>query len=298
MPSTTTFNYEMKSHEAQAGEYGEESRITQVRHIWRKDLAAYQIDTDSLTAENEGALPRRGDLGYASGTGITWQQFVRFRGYTVRMLPNGTGAEYTLTWTTRYALTLHGASPPTLYYALKGGVSFASQNRSIRLYRTGWTTNPPAALDTTAADIGGTNLQGGQDAPAVMVSQNRFRVTLEQDSTVVTMQAAAVQVSSYQNYTNSASFMGFTARSVLCEGVHVNPVKDEFYEVSFDFLYDPFFHHEQVPLLDTDGRPLRNNNGVSDVRWKRYPYQTVDFNLIYGGSTPLKDLTERGYGLP
>ena len=61
MPSTTTFNYEMKSHEAQAGEYGEESAITQVRHIWRKDLAAYQIDKDSTTAESEGALPRRGD---------------------------------------------------------------------------------------------------------------------------------------------------------------------------------------------------------------------------------------------
>lgn len=297
MPSTTTYNWENKSHEAQAGEYGEESTITIVRHIWRKDLVSYQIDKDSTTAESEGALPRRGDPAYTVGTGVTWQQFSRFRGYTVRMLPNGAGAEYTLRWTTRYVLTLHGAGP-TLYYALKSGVAFASQNRSIKLYRTGWTTNPPAALDTTAADIGGTNLQGGQDAPAFMVSQNRFRVTFEQDATVTTMQSAAAQLSTYQNHTNSLAFMGAAARTVLCEGVHVNPVKDEFYEVAFDFLYDPFFHHEQVPLLDTDGRPLRNNNGVSDVRWKRYPYPTTDFNNIYGGSTILKDLTERGYALP
>lgn len=297
MPTTATFTYEVKDVQLAAGEYGEESSATRVIHVWRNNGAFYNIDTDSTTAENEAVIPRRGDLLYTSGTGLTWQQFLRFRGYTVRSLGAGAGAEYTLRYTTRYCLTLHGAGP-TLYYALKSGVVFASQNRSIKLYRTGWTTSPPAALDATAADIGGTNVQGGQDAPAFQVSQNRFRVSFEQDSTVTTMQAAAAQLSTYQNYTNSASFMGMAARTVLCEGVHVTPVKDEFYEVAFDFLYDAFFHHEQVPLLDTDGRPLRNNNGVSDVRWKRYPYPTTDFNNIYAGSTILKNLTERGYALP
>lgn len=298
MPSTTTYNYEIKSVSAQAGEYGEESSVSQVRHIWRKDGAYFQIDYDSKTAEDEGALPRRGDVGYASGTGLTWQQFVRFRGYSVRALPNGAGAEYTLTWTTRYCLTLHGGGgSPASYYALKSGISFSSLTRSMKIYRVNWTVNPPAASDASA-DIGGTNLQGGQDAMAFLISQNRFRVTFEQDATVTTMQAAAAQLSSYQNYTNSATFMGMAARTVLCEGVHVNPVKDEFYEVAFDFLYDGFYHHEQVPTLDTDGRAKRSASGLSEVKWKRLPYGTTDFNNIFAGNTYLTNLTSRGYALP
>jgi hypothetical protein len=298
MPSTATYTWETRSRVFQAGEFGEDSTVQEVRQIWRNDGAAFNVDTDMTTAESEGAVSRRGDLGYLSGTGLTWQQFVRFRGYTVRQLPNASGAELTLTWSTRYVLTLHGGSPPTLFYTPRSGLNFASLSRSILIYRTGWSVAPPAALDVSATDIGGTAISGGNDGQAYLVAQNRFRLTFEQDSTVTTMQAAAASFQSYQNKKNSATFLGMPANTVICEGVHLNPVKYEFYEVSFDFLFDEFYHHEQVPTMDPDGRIKRNNTGPTEVKWKRLPRTGVDFNLIYGGSTPLKNITERGYALP
>lgn len=83
MPSTTTFTYGTVGFSAQAGEYREESTITERRHLVRNDGTAFDILKDTVLAEVEGALPRRGDPALASGTGVTWQQFARFRGYTV-----------------------------------------------------------------------------------------------------------------------------------------------------------------------------------------------------------------------
>jgi hypothetical protein len=80
--------------------------------------------------------------------------------------------------------------------------------------------------------------------------------------------------------------------------VTFNPVKYEFYEVTFDFLFCPFFHHEQVPDLAPDGRADRVSTGPKTVKWKRLPRGETDFNNIYGGSTELKAIVERGYPIP
>jgi len=292
MPSTTTFTYGTVGFSAQAGEYREESTITERRHLVRNDGTAFDILKDTVLAEVEGALPRRGDPALASGTGVTWQQFARFRGYTVEQLPNASGAMFTLTWSTMYVL-----SEPSTYYTIGESVEFQSINRSMRIYRTGWATNPPAASDASA-DIGGTATQGLGDSNVWPVNQCRIRMRFIQDATATQIVTSAANLSSYNNTRNSATFLGCAARSLICEGVTFNPIKHEFYEVTFDFLFDPFFHHEQVPDLAPDGRPDRVSTGPKTVKWKRLPRTETDFNNIYGGSAELKAIVERGYPIP
>jgi hypothetical protein len=292
MPTTTSYEFSTVGFSSQAGEYREESTITERRHILRRDGTAFKIDTDTVNAEIEGALPRRGDPAYTVGTGLTWQQFARFRGYTVETLPNAGGAMFTLTWSTMYVL-----SEPSTYYTIGESVEFQSINRSMRIYRTGWTTNPPAASDASA-DIGGTATQGLGDSNVWPVNQCRIRMRFIQDATAVQIVTSAANLSNYNNTRNSATFLGCAARSLICEGVTFNPVKYEFYEVTFDFLFCPFFHHEQVPDLAPDGRPDRVSTGPKTVKWKRLPRTETDFNNIYGGSTALKAIVERGYPIP
>ena len=292
MPSTTTFTYGTVGFSAQAGEYREESTITERRHLVRNDGTAFDILKDTVLAEVEGALPRRGDPALASGTGVTWQQFARFRGYTVEQLPNASGAMFTLTWSTMYVL-----SEPSTYYTIGESVEFQSINRSMRIYRTGWATNPPAASDASA-DIGGTATQGLGDSNVWPVNQCRIRMRFIQDATATQIVTSAANLSSYNNTRNSAIFLGCAARSLICEGVTFNPIKHEFYEVTFDFLFDPFFHHEQVPDLAPDGRPDRVSTGPKTVKWKRLPRTETDFNNIYGGSAALKTIVEQGYPIP
>jgi hypothetical protein len=296
MPTTASFEYTTIQFSTRAGEYGEDSTITETRHIRKLNGTAFNIDTDSTTAENEGALPRRGDKAYPSGTGLTWQQFARFRGYTVDQLPNAAGARFTLNWSSRYVLTLSG-SPVVAYYALPSSVDFSSQARSTRIYRTGWSTSPPAASDASS-DIGGTATMGGNDGMAWNVGQTRIRMRFEQDATVVSVSAAASSLTGYTNCISSATFLGCPAGSLICEGVTVNPIRYENYEVTFDLLYDPWYHHEQVPTLAADGRPTRTSNNLAEVKWKRLPRTSTDFNNIYAGDTKLKTITERGYPLP
>lgn len=295
MPTTANFTYVTLSLQCSEGEYGEDSTITERRHVVRNNGSPFDPFNDSKLCESEGVIPRRGDIALAAGTG-TWEQFCRFRGYTWELLPNGRGCIYTLTWSTRYSMTLSG-SPVVVYYALKSSVTFQSQSRSSKVYRTGWTVNPPAASNASA-DIGGTAVQGIGEAMAFSVNQNRIRVAFEQDALVRSISTSASILSSYMNTTNSATFLNCAANTLVCEGVTFNQIKHEFYEVVFDFLYDDWYHHEQVPDVAVDGRPVRTSNNVAVVKWKRLPRPSADFNLIYGGVTQLKTITETGYPAP
>lgn len=296
MPSTTTFDYETISYSTSYNEYGQESSITERRRVIRKTGGGFNGWVDVNTAQNEGALPRRGDKAFSSGSGITWEQFCRCRGFDWEYLPNAAGAVFTIRYSTRYAMTLHG-SGPTVLYTPAVRTEFQTVTRSMRIYRTGWTTNPPAASDASA-DIGGTAVQGVGDSMAWPVNQTRLRLRFEQDATATTPLTAAQTLGTYNNTRNSATFYNCVAGTLVCEGVTVNPTSDEFYEVVFDFLYDPFFHHEQVPDLAPDGRPDRVATGPKTVKWKRIPRTSTDFNNIYGGSAELKSLAERGYAYP
>lgn len=293
MPTSASFEYTTLSLSTQAGEYREESTITERRHIKRLNGAAFDIFKDATTAENEGVLPRRGDKAFPSGTGITWQQFARFRGYTLELLPNAGGVMSTLTWSTMYSMAMN----PSVEYTPGESIELQSMTRSLRIYRTGWTVAPPAASDTSA-DIGGAAVLGVGDSAVWPINQCRIRMRFVQDATAVTIVTSAANLSNYNNTRNNATFLGCAARTLVCEGVTFNPIKHEFYEVTFDFLFDPLFHHEQVAEVANDGRPKRAAGaGPSIVKWRRLPRTETDFNNIYPNAN-IKAIMERGYPLP
>lgn len=295
MPSTTSYTWEVKSRNAQCGDIGDVSSVTEVRHIRRIDGAPINPYEDPYTMENEGAISRRGDLAYPSGGGNrTWQNYLRYRGYRIEELPNAAGALMTHTWDTHYVMVVRPG--PLAYFHLPAFVEQQSATRTTKIYRTGWTTNPPAASDATTADIGGTAVQGGSDGMAWAVNQTRIRVRFMQDAMVASMVSQMTRLQLYNNTRNSATFLNCPAGSLICEGVSGNTVRNEYYEISFDFLYDDLYHHEQVPALSIDGRPRRTTaNNLFRVDWKRLPRASTDFNDIYGGDANLKAIVEAGY---
>lgn len=294
MPSSASFTWEVKSMRAQSGDIGDISSVTEVRHIKRLNGAAVDPYLDPYVMENEGAIARRGDLAYPTASAsATWQNYLRYRGYSIESLPGSAGALMTHTWDTYYCMVVRPG--PLAYYHLPCNIEEASATRTTKLFRTGWTTNPPSASDASA-DIGGSAVMGGGDGMAWPVNQTRIRVRFMQDATAKSMIAQLTTLQNYNNYTNSATFLNCPARTLICEGVSGNWVKNEFYEIVFDFLYDEWYHHEQVPDIAADGRPARTTAGnLSVVKWKRLPRSSVDFNGIYNGDTNLKAIIEAGY---
>ena len=239
----------------------------------------------------ESVLYYEGSL-YPGGT-MLWEQFARFRGYSLQTLPGGS-VRIELEWTTEYIL-----DPVTgNTYQMPVRTEFNARTRSVQLYRTGWTTAPPAASNSTASDIGGTAILGQDQGASQQVSQVAIRLRATQDATATSIIDAATTLSNYIGKTNSDTFLGCVANSLICEGVSVVPKGGEFYEVIFEFLFDQWYHHEQIPLMAADGRPLRTTAGeLSDVRWRRLARTATAFNNIWGGDARLKALAEGGYWL-
>ena len=295
MPSSTSFTWEDKSRTAQCGDIGDAHSVTVVRHIYRTDGTTLDVLEAPKLMEDEGAIPRRGDLAYtAPNANITWQQYLRYRGYRIEQLPNKAGAQMTHTWDTMYTMVVRPG--PTAYFHLPANIEEQSTTRSTKVFRTSWTTNPPSSSNATTADIGGNSVQANGDGMAWPVNQTRIRLRFMQDATVKSMVSQLTSLTSYNNTTNNATFLNCPAYTLICEGVSGSWVKNEFYEISFDFLYDEWFHHEQVAALSADGRPRRGATGdLSRIDWKRLPRTATDFNNIYGGDTNLKAIVEAGY---
>lgn len=225
------------------------------------------------------------------------QAFARLREIEIESLKTGEIIA-TCRFTTLYTVkpsTLQQTPPTGPYTHLPASVEFTSQLRAMKVWRRTWATNPPTASDQTA-DIGGFAAANGRDGMVVEVPQVRFRMRFVQDATVTDMDDTATQMLNYVNKINSATFYNFTTGSVICEGVSCVKVANEFYEVIFDFLYDSYNHHEQVPDYDPLGQVDINNLGnASTVKWTRVNRTSTDFNNIYNGDTTLKAIVEKGW---
>lgn len=252
---------------------------------------------DIAALRTAGVLPLVGSL-FPAAASATWERAARFRGYTAEYLEGGKALRLGLKWTTRYCMdpTLPIANPYTSTLQLPVATEYVSRQRLLNIYRTGWTTAPPAASDSTAADIGGASLKAQDQGSIQPVSQIALRMRIMRDATLASVQAQAAIVSTWQGKRNSALFLGFAANTLVVEGVSVVEAQDEFYEVIFEMLYDEFYHHEQVPIVDADGKPKRTAAGeLADVRWKRLPRTAADFNNIFAGDARLKARVEKGY---
>jgi hypothetical protein len=232
------------------------------------------------------------EASWGTVAGYSWEQFCNCRSYTLSQV-SGKLIKVSMHFSTLYFVD--PTSSGTIRYQLPAMSEYTARQRTSKIYRNGWSVSPPTGADISA-DIGGTNMVGGSTAVDTMVPQISIRVRATQDSSVTSM-LQATTLANYMGKLNSAIFMGAPIGTVLCEGVSVSKTGagTEYYEVIFEFLYDFWAHHEQVPTCEPSGRPLLGSTGPSTVYWKRVARDSANFNAIYSGDAVLTNLIEKGY---
>lgn len=294
MPSTTTFNYEIIGTRFNAGGLGTASTIDQTLIIEKKG-GTINLGKDVSVMITENLVPELDEY-YNPGSSpaaTDWAQYARFRGYDAEYVGAGK-VRMTLRYSTMWTVDPNGVTGQAL--AMPASTDYSSMIRSIKLFRYGWVTDPPStASDSTTADIGGISVFGTRGGLDVQVPQMRIRLRLVQNADIQAISAAAGVVIQYVNKLSNATFLGFPAYSILCEGASLANVDGDFYEIVFDFLYDAYYHFDQVPFYDADGRPTMTTGGsYFRVDWKRLPRTKTDFNNIFTG-TRQKAIAEKGF---
>jgi hypothetical protein len=283
--------------EQTTGNLAGESSITIRRTIVRNDGLEINLVEETEAMITEGHLPIQ-DQPYVTLGGATWAQWARARGHTLSLVEGGKAVRADIRYATRYIVNPN--STATAFYALPAQTSYLTTARTMQMFRTGWSVAPPTTAANSSTDIGGTSLSGADGSQSIQVGQVRVRLIAMQDAVVVGMSNAAAALSNYAGTINNATFGGFAAYTLICEGVSVE--KDpgtQFYTVTFEFLYDRFRHFSQVATLDPDGRPKMNTSGnLFEVKWQRLPRTATDFNNIFVGDTELQALALTGWWAP
>lgn len=202
--------------------------------------------------------------------------------------------------------TMSGGSPVVYDTPV---VEYVGGQRETEIFRQNGASNvaaPPAALDKSTTDIGGdATKNGGKNGVLTVVPQMKVRVRRQLDVNV------NGGISTICNYfkdwigtRNSATFLGMAANSVVMEGMNVVKLEGPYYEIVWDFLFDAYYEHQQVPELDRDNVPKMNATGTNyaDVRWIRVSRSTQNHNGIffattsYGtANTTIQGFAEKGY---
>jgi hypothetical protein len=304
MPSTANFEYTTTEYQTRVGSLGEESVIEATRIIRRKPVAPGYTDFINLVIDEElmiteEVLPIRDKVFEDTPpAGMSWQQFARYRGHTLTYAEDRKSVIARMRWTTM-AVT-DPTSTETMLYMLPAQVEYVARTRMSKIYRTAWTVDPPPSSDASA-DIGGVAMAGGFQGTDFPVGQVAIRMRFLQDASSISMLTAASTLTSYMGKSNQDVFLGCAIGSLICEGVSVAKTGQgmEYYEVIFEFLYDRWNHHEQVPTFAEDGNPKMNASvGPAEVKWKRLPRTALNFGPIFGTPTvnaQLKKVTETGW---
>lgn len=293
MPSTTSFNYEIVQTRFSAGTIGTPSTIQQTLIVERK-VGNVDLAKDVSVMLTENLIPELNEDYSVTSPGVRdWAQYATFRGYDAEYVGSGK-VRITLRFSTMYAVDPTVVSGQEL--ALPASTDYQSMLRTTKIFREGYSTNPPTtSANSTTADIGGTNVQGTRGGRDIQVPQMRIRLRLVQNADLSGITTTAGVVLQYVNKISNATFLGFPAYSVICEGASLASLEGEFYEVVFDFLYDTFYHHEQVVQMAADGRPDMTAGNYVRVDWKRFPRSAVNFNDIFSTNTRQKAIAEKGY---
>jgi hypothetical protein len=321
--STTTATYErwfVESNE-KYNDLGATQEIIQTYIIRRLDDTVVNYNGDDLNKMIvEGAIPAVGDLYInwdASSQKGMWQSLARCRSIDFQTIDAVGRVRVTILWTCMAAtdpktITYLGTNPydPTknVNY-LPASMEYQASLRTTKVWKTGWTTQPPgvnasnAPVDITAADIGGTTVKELETGLEYVVPQNRMRLRIVRDGTVAKMVDQWDVVKTYIGKIHAGTadtFFKFDPGTIICEGVSMVKLDHEYYEVVFDFLWDAFNHHDQVVTFEAWGDPKLQGNtlNLERVDWQRLPRAAANFNNIFTNEPELKKIIERGYWEP
>lgn len=130
--------------------------------------------------------------------------------------------------------------------------------------------------DDPEADIGGDPIDSGGNPTSIV---RRFQ-ELVLTETVTTPNFG--QYGTFRFKRNSAIFLGAAIGRVLYRGASVRRTGLNVYQVSHSFVDDEFFHLQQTPLSDQNGRPILENGRAKRVYFVQPFEDKADFNAISG----------------
>jgi hypothetical protein len=124
--------------------------------------------------------------------------------------------------------------------------------------------NPTYPTDGTVAfssgaDIGGLKVDTNGKPKVYDVPQQLVTIETQYDRTLTAASPAAEPLwslyTSYVGNRNSAVFLGFPVGTLLYQGFQTAP-EDNYYRMSHTFLYDAWYHLDQIPAPNPTGEPV------------------------------------------
>lgn len=194
----------------------------------------------------------------------------------IEMQPLGGTYAYQITATFTTMRRLDGQGPVFCEPTMSPG------QRSIDLYRFG-ATLPTDGDASGTADMGGTAIDEAGKPFSWPIRQIEITIDILWDGNDCFPDFASF--ADYTNQRNSAAFLGFPAGSLLYLGPSFAPKHFGWYVCSHRFLWDQFYHCEQRPKLDIDGKPLTDGLGgignAAEVYWFQIYDQKWDFADLF-----------------
>jgi len=133
--------------------------------------------------------------------------------------------------------------------------------RSTALYRKDPTIPTYGTVAfSSGADIGGTAVDINGKAKAYEVPQQIVTIEIQYDRTLSASSPAAEPLwatfTSYVGKRNDATFLGAPKGTLLYQGFQTAPIDSNYYRMSHTFLYDAWYHLEQIPAPNPSGEPF------------------------------------------
>ena len=153
--------------------------------------------------------------------------------------------------------------------------------RSTALYRKGAALAADGTVTFSGAgDIGGDRVDANGKAKSYDVPQQIVSIEIQYDRTLPQSSPAAeppwATFTSYVGKRNDATFLGAPKGTLLYQGFQTAPVDSNYYRMSHTFLYDAWYHLEQIPAPNPTGEPIL----VAGVTIGGFPILQVD-KVVY-----------------
>lgn len=268
---------------------GEISTFQQVG-IFRSDgLGGSPADSWGVYFASEVPRPKAARL----TTGTAWQKSFVCINTVVKQLPeDGKTWIVTITWATRQNYDACAMKPTR-----SAGARLVDRWRDGAPPAAGAATWPPTAGD----EVSGTKLDVRGTPQRIAVPQQTVIVETFFDATFL-RQASGVAWPNYQSINatyafkrNSAAYLGWDAGKLLFLGCDETGVHDIWRTLTWRFLADEWFHLEQRPRLEANGKVLCADSSTwpdgstmfhaSKVAWYQ-PYPgTADFREMFDSCT-------------
>jgi len=164
-------------------------------------------------------------------------------------------------------------------------VEMEAGERTMQVWRNpSFGTQPAANLNSTA-DIGGTKVDEAGKPVECRVPTMSMRISLVHDvsnSTTGTLVSIYDKISTVRGTWNTSSFLHWAANEVFCTAANVSHIRDEYYRVSYCFVWDRFYDCTQLPQMDNEGHIYGDGSGhAKNVYWKSINRSTSNHNIIF-----------------